>query len=73
MEQNPFLSLLPFLIVTIVFFIFAIPIGRRKGKSIGFAFLCLVPLVGPFILLYIISLTDKAVLERLATLEQRLR
>jgi hypothetical membrane protein len=73
MEPSPFLSLLPFLIVTIIFFLFAIPISRRKGKSIAFPILCLVPLLGPFILLYLASLSDKAVLERLSALEQKLR
>ena len=63
------LSMVPFLLTTVVFFIFAIPISRRKGRGVGFAAWSLIPFVTPFILLYLVSLTDKAVLERLAALE----
>jgi hypothetical protein len=63
------LSLLPFLVVTIVYFFFAIPIGRRKGKGIGFVAWGLIPFVIPFILFYLVSLTDKSVLDRLEALE----
>jgi len=63
------LSLVPFLLVTLISFFFAIPISRRKGKGIGFAAWCLIPFVTPFILFYLVSLTDKSVLDRLAALE----
>jgi hypothetical protein len=63
------LSLVPFLLTTIVFFFFAIPIGRRKGKGIGFLAWCLIPFLTPFIVFYLVSLTDKSVLDRLAVLE----
>ena len=66
-EPSLLLSLVPFLLTTIFFF--AIPISRRKGKGIGFAAWCLIPFVTPFILLYLVSLTDKSVLDRLAALE----
>ncbi|MGJ5048279.1 hypothetical protein ACQR09_14530 [Bradyrhizobium oligotrophicum] len=70
MEEPSLLpSLVPFLLVTVIFFVFTIPIARRKGKGIGFAALSLIPFVTPFILLYLASLTDKAVLDRLAALE----
>jgi hypothetical protein len=68
-EPSPLISLLPFLLVTLVCFLFAIPISRRKGKGIGFAAFCLVPFLSPFILFYLVSLTDKSVLGRLAALE----
>jgi hypothetical protein len=68
-EPSPLFSLLPFLFVTLICFLFAIPISRRKGKGIGFAAFCLVPFLSPFILFYLVSLTDKSVLDRLATLE----
>jgi hypothetical protein len=71
-ETSPLLSLLPFLLVTFIFFLFAVPISRRKGKGIGFAALCLVPFVSIFILLYLVSLTDKSVLDRLAALEGKI-
>jgi len=68
-EPSLLLSLLPFLVTTAIFFLFAIPISRRKGKGVGFAAWCLIPFLTPFILFYLVSLTDKSVLERLAALE----
>jgi hypothetical protein len=68
-EPSLLLSLLPFLLVSLIFFLFAIPISRRKGRGIGFAAFCLVPFLTPFILFYLASLTDKSVLDRLAALE----
>jgi hypothetical protein len=68
-EPSLLISLLPFLLVTLICFLFAIPISRWKGKGIGFAALCLVPFLSPFILFYLVSLTDKSVSDRLATLE----
>ncbi|MGY4474990.1 hypothetical protein [Bradyrhizobium sp. USDA 3364] len=68
-EPSLLLSLLPFLLTTFIFFLFAIPISRRKGKGTGFAFWCLIPFFTPFILFYLVSLTDKSVLDRLAALE----
>jgi hypothetical protein len=62
-------SLLPFLIVILIFFGLSIPISRRKGKSFIYPLLCLVPFATIFILLYLVSLTDQQVLDRLAALE----
>ena len=62
-------SLVPFLVVTLIFFFFAIPISRRKGRGVGFAAWCLIPFVTPFILFYLVSLPDKSVLDRLSALE----
>ena len=70
-EPLPLISLLPFLLVSLIFFLFAIPISRRKGKGIGYAALCLVPFLSIFILLYLVSLTDKSVSDRLAALERK--
>ena len=67
------ISLLPFLIVTLIFFVFSIPVSRRKGVSFIYPILCLVPFVSIFILLYLVSLTDKLVLDRLAALEGQTR
>ena len=64
-------SMVPFLLITLIAFFFAIPISRRKGKGIGFAAWCLIPFVTPLILFYLVSLTDKSVLERLAALESK--
>ena len=76
MMQDPstsemLLSLVPFLLITLIAFFFAIPISRRKGKGIGFAAWCLIPFLTPFILFYLVSLTDKSVLDRLAALESK--
>jgi hypothetical protein len=68
-EPSLVLSLLPFLLTTLICFFFAIPISRRKGRGIGFAAWCLIPFVTPFILFYLVSLTDKSVLDRIAALE----
>ena len=62
-------SMVPFLLITLIAFFFAIPISRRKGKGVGFAAWCLIPFITPFILFYLVSLTDKSVLDRLAALE----
>jgi hypothetical protein len=70
-EPSLLLSLLPFLLVTLICFLFAIPISRRKGKGIGFAALCLVPFLSPFILFYLVSLTDRSVVDRLEALERK--
>ena len=67
--SHALLSLLPFLLTTVICFFFAIPISRRKGKGIGFAAWCLIPFLTPFILFYLVSLTDKSVSDRLAALE----
>jgi hypothetical protein len=63
-------SLLPLLIVTLILFVFSIPIARRKGKSFIYPLLCMIPFVTPFVLFYLASLTDKQILERLAALER---
>ena len=68
-EPSPLISLLPFLLITFICFVFAIPMSRRKGKGVGFAAWCLVPFLTPFIVFYLASLTDKSVLDRLAALE----
>ena len=68
-EPSLLLSLLPFLLTTFICFLFAIPMSRRKGKGVGYAALCLVPFLTPFILFHLASLTDKSVLDRLAALE----
>jgi hypothetical protein len=67
--SDALISMVPFLVTTVIFFFFAIPISRRKGKGIGFAAWCLIPFFTPFILFHLVSLTDKSVLDRLAALE----
>jgi hypothetical protein len=38
------LSLIPFAVITLVFFVFSIPLSRRKGKSFIYPILCLIPI-----------------------------
>jgi hypothetical protein len=45
---------------------------RRKGRNAGLACLCLIPFAAPFVLLYLASLTDRQVLDRLSQLEAKL-
>ena len=66
-------SLIPLSVAMLVLFFFSIPISRRKGKSIVYPVLCLIPFVSIFILFYLANLTDKNVLDRLAELERNAR
>ena len=70
MEPDPIFSLLPLIFVTLVLFFLSIPISRRKGRSVVYPLLCLIPIVAFFIVVYLASLTDKQVLDRLAALER---
>ena len=45
MNETLVFSLLPLLIVTLIFFVFSIPISRRKGKNFIYPVLCLIPFV----------------------------
>ena len=65
------IQLIPFLIVSLVFVWFAYGLCRRKGRDAVYAWLCLVPFVQFFVLLWLASLPDQAVLERLYALEKR--
>ena len=72
MQDNMLVSLLPFLILTVLFFCFAYPICRRKGKP-AYALVCLIPFIGWLAVVYFASLIDKSVLDRLAALESKTR
>jgi hypothetical protein len=73
MEPSLLVSFLPLMIVSVIFCIFAIPISHRKGKGSLFPLLCLIPFISAFVLIYLVSLTDKEVLDRLAALEGKQR
>lgn len=66
------IQLVPLFIVGVIIAGVIAPIVKRKGRSPWLALVGLVPLVGPFYLLYVISLTDQAVLDRLARLENQI-
>lgn len=64
-----FASFIPLVIVSLVYAGFVYPIARRKGFGIGHVALCAVPVLGQFTLLWIVSKTDKDILDRLEKLE----
>ena len=77
MEQavapNPVVQLIPLLMVSIIYGGIAFAIGRRKVENVaGWLVLCLIPIVNMFALLFLISKTDKSVLNELGELKARL-
>ncbi len=62
-------SFIPLILISSIILAFAWPIIKRKGLGVGYAFLCLIPLVGYFAIIWIASKTDREVLDRIATLE----
>lgn len=67
MEQQPGLaSFIPLLILTIPIVIFNIFLAQRKGKNpLSYGALSLIPLVGFYIGLYLASLTDKSISDKI--------
>lgn len=65
-------SLMPLLFISLVFALAVLWIAPRKGKSRLLALLVFVPCVGPLTLLYLVSLTDKKVLDDIAELKRKL-
>jgi ACR3 family arsenite efflux pump ArsB len=70
-EPNILIQLIPYAVMTLLVAIFALILCPRKGKNRGYAALCLIPVVQYFVFFWLISLTDKSVLDRLAVLEGR--
>ena len=65
-----FAGFIPLIIMGVIFGIVAYSIGKRKGKNRLVCFLlCLIPAFNGFYLFYLVSLTDKNVIERLDYLE----
>lgn len=65
-----FTGFIPLILMGVIFGIVAYYIGKRKGKNRLVCFLlCLIPAFNGFYLLYLVSLTDKNVIERLDYLE----
>ena len=64
------IQLVPLLVVWIVLLVFGLWIGKRKGSSVGRVIVGTIPIWGGVYLLWLASLTDKDVLERLAKLER---
>jgi hypothetical protein len=68
----PVAMLLGYLLIWSVFAIFLLAIAHRKGRSRWVAIIGFVPMVGAFYALWLVSLTDKAVLDRINALETKL-
>ena len=70
-----FASFIPLFLMGIIFGILAyFIVGKRKGKNPFVCFLlCLIPGFGAFYIIYLASLTDKTVLDRLDHLENLLK
>jgi hypothetical protein len=65
------IQLIIFLILSFSFVWLGHRLCKRKGRDVVYAWLCIVPLVQIFVLIWLASLTDKEILERLALLEQK--
>ena len=70
-----FEGFIPLIIMGVIFGIVAYSVfGKRKGKNRLVCFLlCLIPLFNTFYMFYLVSLTDKIVIERLDYLENLLK
>ena len=65
-QPNTFAPFIPLFIMTIPILILNIFIALRKGKnSVLFGILSLLPLVGFYIAIYLSSLTDKSIDEKI--------
>ncbi len=63
-------SFIPLIIISAIFAVFAYPIAKRKGLGVGSVALCIIPFVGQFALLWLVSKTDQDVLDRIRRLEE---
>ncbi len=65
-QQNVLVSFLPLIILTVPIIILNISIASRKGKSpFLFGIVSLLPLVGFYVAIYLSSLTDKSLSEKI--------
>jgi hypothetical protein len=64
-------QLILFLILTFASVWLGLKLCKRKGRDAVYAWLCIVPFVQVFVLIWLASLTDREILERLALLEKR--
>lgn len=65
-------SLIPLFIYSVIFAAVVLWLAPRKGKSQLWALFALIPCAGPFVLIYLLALTDKKVLDELAELRGRI-
>ena len=64
--DETFAAFLPFLLMTIPFVILNIIICPRKGKNpVLFGLLSIIPLIGVYLAIYLVSITDKSVIDKI--------
>jgi hypothetical protein len=61
----------PLIVVQLIFLAVAWPMAKRKGLGLVPPLLCVIPFLGGFVLIWIASKPDQALLDRLAQLEDR--
>lgn len=67
-------SLLPLLLISVIFAIAGFLIARRKGKNPAlFTVLSFVPLINITVICYLVALTDQEVYDRLERIERLLQ
>jgi hypothetical protein len=66
------LSILPLLFVGIIFAAIVFWLAPRKGQSQLWALAVFVPCIGPLVIIYLLSLTDKKLLDEIAELKSRI-
>ena len=65
-NANPGIKIIPIILMTITFVVLSYHVAKRKGKSPGLFFLLsFIPFINLFLFIYLISLTDKSVLDKL--------
>ena len=70
-QPDPLLSFLPFLLISILFAILNFIIAPQKGKNrIVYLLLSLIPMLGTLLSIYLISLTDIKLLDKIEKIEQ---
>lgn len=72
-DNSPLFSIMPMIIMAIPIAIFNLKIAKRKGKSpLLFFVIGVIPMVNIFAFLYLISLTDKEVIDTIQMIRSML-
>ena len=65
-EPNLFISFIPLILITIPFIFLNAAIASRKGKNTFlYAILSIIPFVGLYLAIYLLSLTDKSLQDKI--------
>ena len=71
-EPSFLISIVPLFLVGLIWAAIALWLAPRKGKSRWFALLMLIPMIGPFGILYLLALTDQKIIDEIENLKRRL-